>query len=295
MASPQRFILFCVFLICVLSTAVSAGIVDREPLQIYMPNHGGLMNPDRVIPYPQSGVGDLVYVFEKFDDEPDLLLHNITDTDYEVWFIYTPVGTSSGGYVGASTGFYYNGSFIADNPAGYYSGSGRWPDSMKYTATIRYAQKPDSNPGTIVDSKNISLKKTISRTSIKPGTDSRVSIILSNTGQFPIHDIEILDILPPEIALIDGKTQYTIPGIIESNDTRILEYTLRPEKAGVFILNATQAMYADQEGNYHKISSNSVEINVIEPLFPPTDAPKPPNPLLDTFLSFRSWLPFFQK
>lgn len=295
MSSSRKFIIIFLVIIWVFSTAGSAVVVDHQPLQLFMPNHGGFINPDSVTPYPYSAPGDLVYDFNKFEDEPALLLHNITDTEYEVWFIYTPVGITSGGYVGSIMGLYYNGSFIANNPAGYYSGSGRWPDSMKYIATITYAQKPDSSSGAITDHKNISLTKTIFPSSVKLGTDSRVSITLSNTGQFPIHDIEILDTLPREFSLTSGKSQYAIPGVIESNETRILEYSIKPQKAGLYTLNVTQVMYADHEGNYHKISSNPVEVDVIESLISPTYKQEQSNPLQELISYFGSWLPFFQK
>jgi uncharacterized repeat protein (TIGR01451 family) len=241
----------------------------HEPLQIFMPSHGGLMDPDRVISNPGSGPGDLYYFFNKFNDVPDLILHNITDSSYEVWFVYTPGGPTSGENVGQSTAFYFNKSFVAYNPSGYYSGSGRWPDSMKYTATIVYDRESDAQPELSVDPNGVSVNKTIFPRSIKSGKESRVTIMLSNNGQFPVHDIEILDTVPQDLSVTSGTVQYAFQGVIEPNETRTLVYTIMPQKAGKYILDPVRVMYADQQGTYYQIRSNKTVMDVIEPLISP--------------------------
>jgi Translocon-associated protein beta (TRAPB) len=124
------------------------------------------------------------------------------------------------------------------------------------------------DPAAVID-----VNKTISPVSIKQETDAQVTIILTNSGTAPVHDIEILDTTLPEFPVVTGKTQYVIPLQIEPNETRMLSYTVHATEPGSFVLNKTLVMYAGADGNYHMTSSNAPEVNVIEPLIPEPTTP----------------------
>ena len=111
-----------------------------------------------------------------------------------------------------------------------------------------------------------------------------MSITLSNTGKFPIHDIEVLDRVRADIPITSGKNQYAITGIIKPGETRIFLYTIRPPKAGAFDLGSAIVMYADTDGNYHKMISNTAGIEVIEPLLKSST-----DPVSDWLSTIQSW------
>jgi N-acetylneuraminic acid mutarotase len=116
------------------------------------------------------------------------------------------------------------------------------------------------------------VTKTISPVSIKQGTDGQVTIVVTNTGLSPVHDIEILDTTLPEFPVVTGETKYVIPEQLESNETRILRYTVQVTKPGTYVLNKTLVMYAGEDGNYHMSASNAPVVVVLEPLIPSESA-----------------------
>jgi hypothetical protein len=113
------------------------------------------------------------------------------------------------------------------------------------------------------------VTKMIQPVSLKQGTDAKITITIVNRDSAPVHDVEILDTTLPEFPVVEGIMEYSVP-LIESNDTRILTYTVHAAKPGSFRLNKTQVMYADQDGNYQIAYSDAVKVEVLAPLIPST-------------------------
>lgn len=123
----------------------------------------------------------------------------------------------------------------------------------------------------------MSVKKTVSPWSVKQGTDTRITISYTNAGSAPVHDIEILDTVPEAFLLIDGEPGISGPQSLMPNETRILVYTLRATRPGVYTLPRTSVLYAADDGNYYKTASNAPEVKVIAPLIA-DDAPSSNDP-----------------
>jgi hypothetical protein len=109
------------------------------------------------------------------------------------------------------------------------------------------------------------VTRVISPNSIKQGTDSRVTITVTNGGSFPVHDVEILDTTLPEFPVMEGTLHYSAP-MIEPNDTRIITYDVHATKPGSYRFNRTTVMFADNDGNYHVAYSDYTKIEVLAPL-----------------------------
>jgi len=124
----------------------------------------------------------------------------------------------------------------------------------------------------------VSVKKTVSPWSVKQGTDTRITISYTNAGSAPVHDIEILDTVPEEFLLISGEPGISVPQSLMPNETRILVYTIRATRPGVYALPRTSVLYAADDGNYYKTSSNAPEVKVIAPLIA-DDAPSGNEPI----------------
>jgi hypothetical protein len=121
----------------------------------------------------------------------------------------------------------------------------------------------------MVTGPRVIVNKTISPWSIKQGTDTDVAITITNLGSSPIHDIEILDESQIEFPVVHGQTHYSIPQLLLPNETRILRYTVHTTKSGSYVFNRTTAMFAGDDGNYHKIQSNAPTVVVLAPLISP--------------------------
>jgi hypothetical protein len=118
-------------------------------------------------------------------------------------------------------------------------------------------------------SSGIVVTKTISPSSIKQGTDAKITVTVFNRGPGPVHDVEILDASLPEFPVLDGEMQYSA-SLIEPNDTRTLVYTVHATKPGSFRFNKTKVMYADQAGNYYYTYSGYEKVEVLAPLIAST-------------------------
>jgi hypothetical protein len=114
--------------------------------------------------------------------------------------------------------------------------------------------------------------KTITPQVLKTGTQAEVTIILTNDGKSPVHDVELLDGTLPEFPVIKGNTRYTIPQVLLPEETRILRYTVSATKPGKYVLSGASVMFAGEDGNYHLIRSNAPAITVLKPLIPPETA-----------------------
>lgn len=112
------------------------------------------------------------------------------------------------------------------------------------------------------------IYKTVEPWSIKQGTDTEVTITYTNAGSALLHDIEIVDTLPEDFTLISGETDLSVPQSLVPNESRILVYTIRAMKPGTFTFPKTSALYAGEDGNYHKGTSNAAVVMVLAPLVP---------------------------
>ena len=108
--------------------------------------------------------------------------------------------------------------------------------------------------------------KTITPQVLKQGTQAEVTIALTNTGQNPVHDVELLDEPLPEFPVTGGNTQCTIPQVLIPGETRILRYTVSATKPGKYVLGGASVMFAGEDGNYHLIRSNAPSVTVLKPL-----------------------------
>jgi Translocon-associated protein beta (TRAPB). len=58
-------------------------------------------------------------------------------------------------------------------------------------------------------------------------------------------------------------------GSLKSGESRTLQYTIESKNTGNFDLGQATATYADEEGNYRTVNSNSPMVEVLAPLEKP--------------------------
>ena len=114
----------------------------------------------------------------------------------------------------------------------------------------------------------LSLTKTASPYSIKQEQKTTVKITIENTGTTMIKDIEVVDTLPADFDFVSGDTSSKYR-ILKPGESRTFQYTLRSGDTGKFNLGQATATFADEEGNYHTVKSNSPMVEVMSPLEKP--------------------------
>ncbi|MCK4475109.1 MAG: DUF11 domain-containing protein [Methanophagales archaeon] len=114
----------------------------------------------------------------------------------------------------------------------------------------------------------LSLTKTTSSHSIKQGHKTTVTITIENTGTTTLSDIEVVDSLPADFDFVSGEKSNKY-GMLKPGESRTFQYTIQSREAGKFDLGQATATYADEEGNYHTVKSNSAMVEVMAPLVTP--------------------------
>lgn len=110
----------------------------------------------------------------------------------------------------------------------------------------------------------LNLTKIISPHSIKNGQNSTVIIKLENTGITTVRDTEVADNPSPDF-IISGETAKRFE-ILKPGESRSFGYTIQSTAAGKFDMGQATALFADEDGNYHTVNSNSPMVEVIEPI-----------------------------
>ncbi|CAD7773181.1 MAG: hypothetical protein KBONHNOK_00598 [Candidatus Methanoperedenaceae archaeon GB50] len=137
----------------------------------------------------------------------------------------------------------------------------------------------DDNAGTlkveIYPITSLSLGKSVSPHSIKQGQETTVTLTVENTGTTEITDIEVVDTIPSDLTFVSGETSKRYASL-RPKDSREFQYTLQLNEPGTYNLDPATATYADEEGNYHTVTSETATIEVIPSLITtPTQRPTP--------------------
>ena len=169
--------------------------------------------------------------------------------------------------------------------AGVASGNDIWYSGKLNTGTPNGEETGLASDTVIIQSAPMLVSKTISPSSIKQGTDAKITITVLNKGPVPVHDIEILDIPEADFPVVDGITRHSAR-LIEPNDSIILTYTVHAKKSGSFRLNRTAVMYAEPDGNYAITYSNYGNVRVLSSLI----SPEPEDPVDDLFHGLLAWI-----
>ncbi|MDP3103731.1 MAG: LamG-like jellyroll fold domain-containing protein [Candidatus Methanoperedens sp.] len=120
----------------------------------------------------------------------------------------------------------------------------------------------------------LSITKSALPTSIKQGQSTTITLTVKNSGSTEITDIEIADVIPKDLTLLDGETKKTYASL-SPKDSRQFQYSVQINEAGTFNLGQATASYADNKGNYQTIKSKPASIEVIPSLV--TDSKQTPS------------------
>jgi PGF-CTERM protein/uncharacterized repeat protein (TIGR01451 family) len=114
----------------------------------------------------------------------------------------------------------------------------------------------------------LTLTKAASPHSIKQGQKTTVKITVENTGTTTLRDIEVVDTPSADFDFVSGETSGKY-GSLKSGESRTLQYTIESRDTGKFDFDRATATYADEEGNYQTVKSDSPMVEVLSPLEKP--------------------------
>ena len=110
-------------------------------------------------------------------------------------------------------------------------------------------------------SSNVSLLKTSLPQSIKQGQTTTITLTVKNTGITDIYDIEVADIIQPDLIILEGDTSKTYK-YLKPKDSREFHYVIQLDEPGTYNFDPALVMYANEKGNYYSTKSNIATIKV---------------------------------
>lgn len=158
---------------------------------------------------------------------------------------------------------------------------GNWDSYWNYytyggTISLRRDSSESVTNVTILEPQVLSVfvTKTVSPQSIRQFNESTITIKVKNIGRTEITDIEVVDSTnPPSFDFMRGN--YPDPhkfDIIEPEDAKWVQYTVRANKNGTFILDSCTVTFADKDHNIQEIKSEPVSLKVIPSVLSGSDA-----------------------
>lgn len=151
-------------------------------------------------------------------------------------------------------------------------------DTYGGTISLRRDTSESTTNVTILEPQVLSVfvTKTVSPQSIRQFNESTITIKVKNIGRTGITDIEVTDSTnPPSFDFMRGN--YPDPqkfDILEPGDAKWVQYTVRANKNGTFILDPCTVTFADKDYNIQEIKSEPISLKVIPSVSSGSDANK---------------------
>lgn len=108
---------------------------------------------------------------------------------------------------------------------------------------------------------DISIKRTVTETSIREGDKINVTIELKNQGKTRAKAVSFSDRLDDSVKIVSGVNSWT--GELKEGEAKLLEYRIKPEKAGKYTIHNSTMNYKDNQGISYETSVESTEIEVL--------------------------------
>lgn len=162
----------------------------------------------------------------------------------------------------AGSGLYYNTSF----PAGVYRVSFGSVDGYEtpknLTATVSAGNQTNlivQYTTTEITPPELTIIKEASRSSISVDETVDIIIKIKNIGNIKAFNLSLNDSIPGCAGFVNGET--SLSGELESGQSRIIDYTVRPAGTGLCIFNPATVSFSDPSGN--RFSKFSDEIKLV--------------------------------
>ncbi|PXF60232.1 MAG: hypothetical protein C4B59_09755 [Candidatus Methanogaster sp.] len=100
---------------------------------------------------------------------------------------------------------------------------------------------------------------------IEEGDTTTVTVTVRNagaTGTGEIRDIVVTDSVPTGFKLMGGSVHAEYP-LLKLDESRTLQYVIKPPTSGTFNLDPVEVLYSDDRGEHHTARSDSATLTVI--------------------------------
>ncbi|MEA3283102.1 MAG: BatD family protein [Euryarchaeota archaeon] len=111
----------------------------------------------------------------------------------------------------------------------------------------------------------LSVTKVPSPHTIKEGDTTTVTVTVRNagaTGTGEIRDIVVTDSVPPGFKLMGGSVRAEYP-LLKPDESRTLQYVIKPHASGTFNLDQAEVSYSDGRGEHHTARSDGATLTVV--------------------------------
>ena len=122
----------------------------------------------------------------------------------------------------------------------------------------------------------LSVTKLPSPHTIEAGDTTTVTVTVRNTaaaGKGEMRDIMVTDSVPSGFTLVSGSVHAEYP-LLKPDESRTLQYVIKPSQSGTFNLEPAEASYYDESGDHHTARSDSATLTVIPSARPEPTAPQ---------------------
>ncbi len=161
------------------------------------------------------------------------------------------------------SGLYYNTSF----PAGIYRvsfGDVEGYESPKnQTVTVSEANQTNviaQYTTFVITPPDVAITKESNSASIAADEVLDVIIKIKNNGNIKAFNVSLNDTIPECVTLENGDTAWS--GELESGESRVLSYEVRPAKSGLCILSPARVVFGDFQGNRFSRFSDEVKVAI---------------------------------
>jgi len=111
----------------------------------------------------------------------------------------------------------------------------------------------------------LSVTKVPSPHTIEEADTTTVTVTVRNagaTGTGEIRDIVVTDSVPPGFKLMSGSVHAEYP-LLKPDESRTLQYVLKPHTSGTFNLDPAEVSYSDDRGEHHTARSDARTLTVV--------------------------------
>ena len=163
----------------------------------------------------------------------------------------------------AGSGLYYNTSF----PIGVYRVSfgpvDRYETPKNLTATVSAGNQTNlivQYTTTEITPPELTVIKEASRSSISVDETVDIIIKIKNIGNIKAFNLSLNDSIPGCAAFVNGER--SLSGELESGQSRIIDYAVRPTGTGLCILNPASVTFSDPSGNRFSKFSDEIKLAI---------------------------------
>ena len=163
----------------------------------------------------------------------------------------------------AGSGLYYNTSFAAGVYRVSFGPVDGYETPKNQTATVSVGNQTNlivQYTTAIISLPDVTITKEASRSSISVDEIVDIIIKIKNSGNIKAVNLSLNDSIPGCAAFVSGER--SLSGELESGQSRIIDYAVRPAGTGLCIFNPASVTFSDPSGNRFSKFSDEIKLRI---------------------------------